>query len=210
MNNYIDRLQELKVIPVIKIDDAKDAVSLGKALTEGGLPCAEITFRTDAAEEAIKNMRESLPDMLIAAGTVLTPSQADRAIAAGADFLVSPGFNPTVVNHCKQKGYTIVPGVCTPSEVEAALEAGLSVLKFFPAEAAGGVSMIKALSGPYGGVRFMPTGGINAKNIANYLSLKNIIACGGTWMVPADDIKNSNFEHIKELTKEAVSAVCQK
>lgn len=210
MNNYIDRLQELKVIPVIKIDDAKDAVLLGRALAEGGLPCAEITFRTDAAEKAIKNMREALPDMLIAAGTVLTPSQADRAIAAGADFLVSPGFNPTVVNHCKQKGYTIVPGVCTPSEVEAALEAGLSVLKFFPAEAAGGVSMIKALSGPYGGVRFMPTGGINAKNIASYLSLKNIIACGGTWMVPADDIKNGNFEHIKALTEEAVSAVCQK
>ena len=203
------RIEETGVLPVIKIENAADAVPLADALCRGGLPAAEITFRTDAAEEAIRRTHQAHPEMLIAAGTVLTPEQADRAMAAGAQLIVSPGLNPTVVAHCVEKGYPIVPGVCTPSEIEQGLAFGLKVLKFFPAEPSGGLGMIKALAAPYGGVKFMPTGGISAKNIAAYLQEKCILACGGSWMVPGDALKAGKFDEIEALVREAVGLVAQ-
>lgn len=207
MNNLIEKIQSTAVLPVIKIDNAKDAVPLAAALKDGGLPAAEVTFRTDAAEEAIRLIAENYPDFLIAAGTVLTTEQADKAMNAGASFIVSPGLNPKVVKHCIEKGYPIIPGVCTPTEVECGLDLGLTYLKFFPAEAAGGVEMIKAMAAPYTKVKFMPTGGVSVKNIADYLNCKAVFACGGSWMVPADKIANGDFEEITRLTKEAVALV---
>ncbi len=204
MENLIKKIEEAGVIPVVKIDNAKDALPLADALKKGGLCCAEITFRTDAAEEAIKLIAENHPDFLIAAGTVLTPEKADAAMNAGASFIVSPGFNPAVVKHCIEKGYPVIPGVCTPTEVEAAMSMGLTYLKFFPAEAAGGVKMIKSMAAPYTKVRFMPTGGINTGNLAEYLNCKAVFACGGSWMVPSDKISNGKFDEIEELTKSAV------
>ena len=204
MEKLIEKITQTGIIPVVKIDNADDALKLAKALKDGGLPCAEITFRTDAAEEAIKRISSEYSDFFIGAGTVLTTEQADKAMAAGASFIVSPGFNPVVVKYCKEKGYPIIPGVCTPSEVEAAMELGLTYLKFFPAEAAGGVKMIKAMAAPYTKVKFMPTGGIGTGNLADYLSCKAVYACGGSWMVPADKIANGEFDEIERLTKEAV------
>lgn len=204
MEQLIKTITETGIVPVIKIDNADDAINLAKALREGGINCAEITFRTDAAEESISRIAKEFPDMLIAAGTVLTPGQADAAMSAGAKFIVSPGLNPEVVRHCQKKGYPVIPGVCTPTEVEAALSLGLKYLKFFPAEAAGGVNMIKAMSAPYTMVRFMPTGGINIKNVADYLNCKAVYACGGSWMVPADKLAAGDFDAIKNLTAEAV------
>ena len=169
MEKMIEQIRAAGVVPVVKIDDAKDAVALAEALREGGLNCAEVTFRTDAAEEAIRLMAEKYPDMLVAAGTVLTPTQADKAMAAGAKFIVSPGLNPIVVKHCIEKGYPVIPGVCTPTEVEAGMSLGLKYLKFFPAEAAGGVKMIKAMAAPYTNIKFMPTGGISTANLKEYL-----------------------------------------
>ena len=202
MKDVYQRIYETGIIPVIKIDDAKDAVPLAKALIEGGLPAAEITFRTAAAADAIKAMHEAYPDMLIGAGTVLTPEQADTAIACGATFIVSPGFNPTVVKHCISKGYIIIPGTSSPSEVEAALELGLDTVKFFPAEAAGGLAMLKAMAAPYGKVKFMPTGGLNEKNILSYLEFNKIVACGGSFMVKDEYIKNGEFDKITALAEE--------
>ena len=176
-------------------------------MKKGGLCAAEVTFRTSAAEQAIKNIAKNYPDFLIIAGTVLTTEQADKAIAAGASAIVSPGLNPEVVKHCLQKGYPVIPGVCTPSEVEQGLALGLEYLKFFPAEAAGGVKMISAMAAPYTKVKFMPTGGINTKNIADYLNCKAVFACGGSWMVPSDKIKNGEFDEIEKLTAEAVKTV---
>ena len=204
MEQLIKTITETGIVPVIKIDNADDAINLAKALREGGINCAEITFRTDAAEESISRIAKEFPDMLIAAGTVLTPSQADAAMNAGAKFIVSPGLNPEVVRHCQKKGYPVIPGVCTPTEVEAALSLGLKYLKFFPAEAAGGVNMIKSMSAPYTMVRFMPTGGVNIKNVADYLNCKAVYACGGSWMVPADKLAAGDFDTIKNLTAEAV------
>lgn len=204
-----ERMSSTGVLPVIKIDNAKDAVPLAKALKNGGLACAEVTFRTDAAEESIKLIRKNFPEFFIAAGTVLTPEQADKAMAAGADMIVAPGFNPTVVKHCLAKGYPMVPGVCTPSEVEAAMELGLRYLKFFPAENAGGVAFIKAICAPYRAVKFMPTGGLKPSNLGDYLRCKAVFCCGGSWMVPADKITNGNFDEIEALTKEAVALVAQ-
>ena len=204
MEQLIKTITETGIVPVIKIDNADDAISLAKALREGGINCAEITFRTDAAEESISRIAKEFPDMLIAAGTVLTPGQADAAMNAGAKFIVSPGLNPEVVRHCQKKCYPVIPGVCTPTEVEAALSLGLKYLKFFPAEAAGGVNMIKSMSAPYTMVRFMPTGGVNIKNVADYLNCKAVYACGGSWMVPADKLAAGDFDTIKNLTAEAV------
>ena len=203
MTELIEKISHTGIIPVIKLDRAEDALPLSRALSNGGINCAEITFRTDAAEEAIRLIHNERPDFLLAAGTVLSPSQADRAIAAGAAFIVSPGFNPEVVKHCIANGYPIIPGVCTPGEVEAALSFGLTRLKFFPAEAAGGVKMIKAMAAPYTSVKFMPTGGINPSNVAEYLNCKAVFACGGSWMVPADKISNGEFDEIERLTREA-------
>ncbi|MDO6684833.1 MULTISPECIES: bifunctional 4-hydroxy-2-oxoglutarate aldolase/2-dehydro-3-deoxy-phosphogluconate aldolase [unclassified Agarivorans] len=198
--NLNEQLQALKVIPVIAIDNADDAVPLAKVLVENGLPCAEITFRTPAAAQAIANMREAYPDMLIGAGTVLTSAQVDQAIDAGVDFVVSPGFNPTTVRYCQQRNMPIIPGVNNPSLVEQAMEMGLDTLKFFPAEPSGGVGMLKALTAVYP-VKFMPTGGVSVKNINDYLSINAVLACGGTWMVPANLIKEQNWDAIAELVK---------
>jgi len=205
MENLINKISETGIVPVVVLNDAKDAVPLAKALKNGGINCAEVTFRTDAAEESIKRIAKEFPDMLIAAGTVLTPKQADAAMAAGAAFIVSPGLNPTVVKHCIDKGYPIIPGVCTPTEVEAAMSLGLSYLKFFPAEAAGGVKMIKAMAAPYTKIKFMPTGGVNVKNVADYLNCKAVFACGGSWMVPSDKVSEGKFDEIESLTAEAVA-----
>ncbi|MEE1675908.1 MULTISPECIES: bifunctional 4-hydroxy-2-oxoglutarate aldolase/2-dehydro-3-deoxy-phosphogluconate aldolase [Agarivorans] len=198
--NLNEQLQALKVIPVIAIDNADDAVPLAKVLVDNGLPCAEITFRTPAAAQAIANMREAYPDMLIGAGTVLNSAQVDQAIDAGVDFVVSPGFNPTTVRYCQQRNMPIIPGVNNPSLVEQAMEMGLDTLKFFPAEPSGGVGMLKALTAVYP-VKFMPTGGVSVKNINDYLSINAVLACGGTWMVPANLIKEQNWDAIAELVK---------
>lgn len=207
MNDLIKKIEDTGVIPVIKIDDAKDAVPLAAALKKGGLCAAEITFRTDAAEEAIKLIAKNFPDFLIIAGTVLTSEQADKAMSAGAAAIVSPGTNPETVKYCLEKGYPIIPGICTPSEIEMNLALGLTYLKFFPAEASGGVKMIKAVSAPYTKVRFMPTGGINASNIGEYLEQKSVFACGGSWMVPNKLITEGKFDEIEALTRDAVKVV---
>lgn len=195
------RLQQIKIVPVIAINDAAHAVPLAKVLVEHGLPCAEVTFRTDAAQESIRLMRDAYPELLIGAGTVLTTQQVDQAISAGADFIVSPGLNPTTVRYCQQRGIAIVPGVNNPSLVEQAMELGLKTLKFFPAEPSGGVAMLKALSAVYP-VQFMPTGGVNPRNVADYLAIPSVVACGGTWMVPSDLMDSGNWDEIARLVRE--------
>ena len=206
MTTLNEKLQALKVIPVIAIKNAEDAVPLGKVLVENGMPCAEITFRTPAAAQAIKNMREAFPDMLIGAGTVLNSETVDLAIDAGVDFIVSPGFNPTTVKYCQQRNMPIIPGVNNPSLVEQAMEMGLTTLKFFPAGPSGGVSMLKSLTAVYP-VSFMPTGGVSPANINEYLNIDAVLACGGTWMVPADLVDNKEWDKIAILVKEAVAAL---
>lgn len=204
MHKVLEQIQKIGIVPVVKIDTIEAAKPLAQALTEGGLPCAEVTFRTDAAEEAIRIMALEYPDMLIGAGTVLTTEQADRAVNAGAKFIVSPGLNPRVVSYCMDKGIPVTPGCANPSDIEQAIELGLEVVKFFPAEAAGGLNMIKAMSAPYVNIKFMPTGGITEKNLLSYLDFPKVIACGGSWMVNETLINNGEFDKIKELTKEAV------
>ena len=204
-----EKFEKIGIIPVVVLEDAKDAKALGDALMKGGLPAAEVTFRTDAAEESIRIMAKEFPDMLVGAGTVLTCEQADRAMAAGAKFIVAPGFNPTVVKHCIEKGYPVCPGTQTPGEMEQAIELGLDFVKFFPAEPAGGLKMIKAVAAPYVGLKFMPTGGINKENVGEYLAYDRIVACGGTWMVKGDLIENGDFAKIEELTREAAEIVKQ-
>ena len=204
MKTIEEQFHEYGVVPVVVLEDAKDAIPLADALTEGGLPCAEVTFRTEAAEESIRLMSGKYPEMLVGAGTVLTTTQVDRAVAAGAKFIVSPGFDPEIVDYCLEKKIPVFPGCITPSEVAQAVKRGLKVVKFFPAEQAGGVAMIKAMAAPYTMVKFMPTGGISAKNLKDYLSFKKILCCGGSWMVKGDLVKNGEFDKIRELTKEAV------
>jgi len=200
-----EQLAAVRLVPVIVIKDASKAVSLAKALYDGGLPCAEVTLRTPQAADAIRAIADAMPDMLLGAGTVLTPAQVDKALDAGAKYIVAPGLNPDVVRYCQSKNVPVLPGVCTPSEVEQGLALGLSALKFFPAEAAGGVNMLKSLSGPYGDVKFMPTGGITQNNLKDYLSVKSVFACGGSWMVKDDLIDANDFATITKLTKEAVN-----
>ena len=207
MNEVLEKIQEIGIVPVVVLDDAKDAAPLAKALCEGGLPCAEVTFRTAAAEESIRIMSEQFPEMLVGAGTVLTTEQVDRAVAAGAKFIVSPGMNPRIVKYCVEKGILITPGCANPSDIEQALENGLDVVKFFPAEPAGGLNMIKAMAAPYVGVKFMPTGGINPTNVRDYLAYDRILACGGSWMVKGSLIDAGEFDKIEALTREAVEIV---
>ena len=207
MNDLLQKVSELGVVPVVVLNDAKDAAPLAKALCEGGLPCAEVTFRTAAAEESIRIMATEHPEMLIGAGTVLTIDQVDRAVAAGAKFIVSPGFDPEIVDYCLSKDILVLPGCITPSEVAQAVKRGLEVVKFFPAEQFGGVNTIKALAAPYVNVKFMPTGGISAKNLRDYLGFKKIVACGGSWMVKGDLVEAGEFDKIKEMTAEAVALV---
>lgn len=207
MNKVLEQIQKIGIVPVVVLDDPKDAAPLAKALCEGGLPCAEVTFRTAAAEESIRIMAKEFPQMLVGAGTVLTTEQVDRAVNAGAKFIVSPGLNPTVVKYCVDKGIPVTPGTSNPSDVEAAIALGLDVVKFFPAEQAGGLAMIKAMSAPYTQMKFMPTGGINAKNINSYLAFDKILACGGSWMVKKDLVAAGEFDKIRDLTKEAVQTM---
>ncbi len=204
MQSITERLEQIGIVPVIALDDASDAVSLAGALWRGGLTSAEITFRTSAAEDAIREMCSAYPDMLVGAGTVLTAEQVDRAVEAGAQFIVSPGLNPKTVEYCQKKGVPIYPGTGCASDVELAVELGLDVVKFFPAEQAGGIGMIKALSAPYRGIRFLPTGGIDADNMNTYLNSESVIAVGGSWMVQKDLIKAKAFDRIEELAREAV------
>ena len=207
MNEVLKQIEKIGIVPVVVLEDTKDAEPLGKALCEGGLPCAEVTFRTDAAEESIRIMAEKFPEMLVGAGTVLTIDQVDRAVNAGAKFIVSPGLNPKVTAYCVEKGIPVTPGAANPSNVEQAIELGLDVVKFFPAEQAGGLSYIKAIAAPYTGMKFMPTGGINAENVKEYLACDKILACGGSWMVKGDLIKAGEFDKITELVKEAANIV---
>ncbi len=207
MNAVLEKLGRIGIVPVVKIDRGEDAVPLAKALCAGGLPCAEVTFRTDAAAEAIKAMTENFPQMCVGAGTVLNAAQVDAAVEAGAQFIVSPGLNPRTVRYCLDKKVPIVPGTSSPSDIEQAIELGLDVVKFFPAEQSGGLAKIKAMAAPYGNMRFMPTGGINAGNLTSYLDFDRVIACGGSWMVPGDLIRAGEWDRIEQLTREAVQTM---
>ena len=202
-----ERLRTIKIVPVIALDNAIDAVPLGAALRESGIPVAEITFRSPAAAEAIRRLRDADPDILIAAGTVLNAAQAKAAQQAGADFIVSPGFNPNTVKACQDMHIPITPGINNPTAIEAALEHGIDTVKYFPAEASGGIPMLKALLAPYAMLKIMPTGGINAKNIRDYLAIKNVVACGGSWMVEKSLLATQNWAGIRRLGKEAVALV---
>ena len=204
MHVVLEELKKIGLIPVIKIDDAAKAVPLAKALIAGGIPCAEVTFRTAQGEEAMRLINREVPGILLGAGTVLTTVQVDKAIAAGAKFIVSPGFNPKVVSYCVEKGIPITPGCSCPSDIEQALELGLEVVKFFPAEQSGGLEFIKAVAAPYTSMYFVPTGGINAQNVAKYLAFEKVLACGGSWMVNADLINAGEFGKITELCREAL------
>jgi 2-dehydro-3-deoxyphosphogluconate aldolase/(4S)-4-hydroxy-2-oxoglutarate aldolase len=204
MHEVLEAIKKIGIIPVIKIDDPEKAVPLAKALIAGGIPCAEVTFRTAQGEEAIRRIRGEVPDILLGAGTVLSPSQVDKALDAGAKFIVSPGFNPRVVDRCVEKGIPVTPGCSSPSDIERALETGLEAVKFFPAEQSGGLDYIKAVAAPYGSMRFIPTGGINAQNIAKYTAYEKILACGGSWMVKEDLLKAGDFAAITALCREAL------
>ena len=205
MNEILKKINEIGLIPVVKIERADDALPLGKALIKGDLPLAEITFRTAAAEESIKTLTRELPDLLVGAGTVLTVDQVKSAVGAGASFIVSPGFNPKVVDYCIEQGIPVTPGLNNPTVVEMALERGLEVVKFFPAESSGGLKFLKDMAAPYGGIMFIPTGGINANNLNDYLANNRVYACGGSWMVKADLISSGKFDEVTRLAKEAVS-----
>jgi len=200
-------LRGIGIIPVVEISDAADAGPLVEALDTAGLPCAEITFRTAAGAAAIRAARRAIPGLLLGAGTVLTPDQVDQASDAGATFVVTPGFNPKVVARCRARGLQVIPGVATPTEVEMAHAEGLRVLKFFPAEAAGGVPYLRALSGPYRDVTFIPTGGIDLRNLSSYLALPNVVACGGSWIATRELIDRRDFDTIGRLAAKAVAAV---
>ncbi len=204
MSEILNELAGFGIVPVVVIKNEEDALPLAKALMRGGLCCAEVTFRTAAAAKAIEIMTKAFPDMMVGAGTVTSTAQVDEAISSGAKFIVSPGFDAEVVDYCISKQIPVVPGVCTPTEVLMGIKRGLSLLKFFPAQQAGGCDMIKAMSAPFPGIRFMPTGGINAQNLPEYLSIGCVAACGGSWMVKSDLIEKGDFSKIEELAKEAV------
>ena len=207
MNEVFERINKLGIVPVIKIEDSKDALPLGKALVNGDLPIAEITFRTIAAEESIKTLTDNLPEILVGAGTVLTVDQAKKAVAAGAKFIVSPGFNSNIVDYCLENNIVVTPGVNSPTQIEMALEKGLEIVKFFPAEASGGLAALKAMSAPYTMIKFIPTGGINPANLLSYLTHPSVYACGGSWMVKPELISAGNFKEITAISKEAVSTL---
>ncbi len=202
MEGIIEKIGKLKLLPMIKIDDAANAVPLAEALAEGGLPCAEVTFRTDAAEEAIQKIAK-MGNILLGAGTVLNVEQAEKAIGGGCEFVVTPGFAPEVVKYCLHKGIAVFPGTSTPSDLQAALDMGLQVVKFFPATASGGVPMLKAISAPYHMMRFIPTGGIKPDNLREFLDFPKVLACGGSWLAKDDIVNAGNFAEITRLAKEA-------
>ncbi len=206
-NELLKFIHDIAIVPVVKIDDAAKAVPLAKAMMAGGIPVAEITFRTAAAEEAIRNVTKACPEMVVGAGTVINPALAEKAVAAGAKFIVSAGLNPETVRWCNEHDIPCVPGVCTPSEIELGLSLGLDTLKFFPAEASGGVKMLKDFAGPFPQVKFMTTGGINPANLLDYARTPNVLAIGGSWMVKADLIENEQWDEITRLCSEAVTQV---
>lgn len=205
MNEILEKIRQIGILPVIALDDAAQAVPLARALAAGGIPAAEITFRTSAGEEAIRRIAQEVPEVLVGAGTVLTTEQVDHAVDAGAKFIVSPGTNAKVVYHCQELGVQPIPGAVTPTEIETALEMDIDVLKFFPAEPSGGLSMIKALAAPYTQVKFIPTGGISAANVGEYLKYPRVLACGGSWMVKRDLINAGRFGEIQALAAEAAA-----
>lgn len=207
MNDVLKKIFEVGILPVVVLDDAKDAKDLAKALIEGGLLCAEVTFRTAAAEKSIRVISEAYPEMLVGAGTVLSVDQVKKAVAAGAKFIVSPGFDEEVVKYCLDNNIPVKPGVCTPSDVQKGYKMGLDVLKFFPAEPSGGLSMIKAIAAPYTMMKFIPTGGINENNMEDYLKYDRILAIGGSWMVKSSLVKSGEFDKIREMSKTAVARV---
>jgi 2-dehydro-3-deoxyphosphogluconate aldolase/(4S)-4-hydroxy-2-oxoglutarate aldolase len=206
MSEVLKRLGEIRLVPVVVLEDAKNAEPLAEALIAGGLPCAEVTFRTAAAAESIKRISK-YKEMCLGAGTVLSVDQAKQAVDSGATFIVSPGFNPKVVQYCVEHKIPITPGICTPTEIEMGLDYGLNIFKFFPAEAYGGLKTLKAISAPYSMIKFIPTGGIDAKNVREYLSFKQVVACGGSWMVTREMISNSKFNEVTTLAQEAVNLV---
>ncbi|QIW15190.1 2-dehydro-3-deoxyphosphogluconate aldolase [Pasteurellaceae bacterium RH1A] len=201
----VEKLGQLKIVPVIALEKAEDILPLAETLAENGLPVAEITFRSEAAQEAIRQLRQARPDFLIAAGTVLTAEQVVQAKNAGADWIVTPGFNPKIVQLCQDLNLPITPGVNNPMAIEAALDMGIETVKFFPAEASGGVKMIKALVAPYAMLQIMPTGGVGVQNIKDYLAIPNVIACGGSWFVEKSLIREHNWQEIGRLVREAVA-----
>lgn len=205
LNKTLEKIGELAIVPVVKIEKAEDALPLGRALIDGDLPIAEITFRTSAAEESIKTLAKELPELLVGAGTVLTVEQVKKAVSAGAKFIVSPGFNPKVVDYCLENSIIVTPGINNPTQIEMALERGINVVKFFPAEASGGLPLLKSMSAPYPGIKFIPTGGINQNNLSSYLSNNKVLACGGSWMVKPELISSGNFDEISRLTRETIS-----
>ncbi len=209
-SNVLARLGEARVLPVVELDGSEAALPLARALLAGGLPVAEITFRSAAAAESIRVLRERVPEMLVGAGTVLGIEQVDLAVRAGSQFAVTPGFNPAVVEACLERGLPIVPGINNPTGVEQAMGFGLEAVKFFPAEASGGVPFLKALSGPYPSIRFLPTGGIGPTNLGNYLALPNVLACGGSWLVSPALVRASRFDEITRLAGEAVALAARK
>ena len=206
-NALIDQLAALAVMPVIQIENADDAVKLVEVLSDNGLPAAEITFRSAAAGESIRRIRAAFPDVILCAGTVLTIAQVDEAVTAGADFIISPGFNPTTVNYCIKNGIKIIPGINNPSQIEQALELGIKVVKFFPAEASGGVNMVKALVGPYSQIKLMPTGGIKPSNVMDYLTVPQVIACGGSWIATTSAIANHDWDTIAKNARDTCQLV---
>jgi 2-dehydro-3-deoxyphosphogluconate aldolase / (4S)-4-hydroxy-2-oxoglutarate aldolase len=205
MKTIFDQIRSLGIIPVVIIENENAAEPLAEALMEGGLPCAEITFRTDAAQRAIERVKKAYPSMLLGAGTVLSIEQVNKAVDAGAQFIVSPGINPTVVDYCQKHNIEVIPGVVTPTEIESALERKLNVVKFFPAEACGGIKYLRAISAPYRGIDFIPTGGIDETNVLSYLNFNRVLACGGSWMVKPDLIAKGAFDEIRGLTKSAIA-----
>jgi 2-dehydro-3-deoxyphosphogluconate aldolase/(4S)-4-hydroxy-2-oxoglutarate aldolase len=207
MNEIIKKIYQTGIVPVVVFTDIKQVLPAVRALAEGGIDCAEITFRTDSAEEAIKIISKEMPQMLVGAGTVLTTDQADKALNAGAKFIVSPGTNPKILKHCINKNITVIPGCSNPSDIEVCLEYDIDTVKFFPAEAAGGINMVKAMSAPYTNVKFLPTGGINIKNLNSYLSFDKVLACGGSWMINKTLLEKEDYQAVKKLTEEAVSAM---
>lgn len=207
MKETADKIHEYGVVPVVVINDAKDAGMLADVLCEEGLPCAEVTFRTAAAKDAIRMMADEHPEMLVGAGTVLTVEQVEQAIAAGAKFIVSPGFDPEIVDYCISKNIAVFPGCVTPSEAAQAVKRGMKVVKFFPAQQFGGVSTVKALAAPYTTLKFMPTGGVNMENLESYLSCDKVIACGGSWMVKSELIESGQFDKIRQMTRQTVEMV---
>ena len=202
---FLEQLECTGIVPVIKLENTDDAVNLAKALYDGGIRCAEVTFRAEGADKVISQMVKAYPDMLVGAGTVLTIDQCDRAIDAGAKFCVAPGLNPAVVKHCLDRGVPFAPGVANGSQIEQAMELGLDFVKFFPAEQAGGLPYIKAVSAPYSSMKFMPTGGVNEQNLNTYLAFKNIVCCGGSWIVPDNLVKAGKWDEITALCRSAVN-----